>query len=153
MLSVKPSKEIKQKPAVNDLTNLVVEVQQQKTALSKHIEEQEAKGIYEIVGEVPEDLDADEILQDLKDLDAATFEKTPEIGKFSRKIRQNLSQYPELCHILTDEQLGILVDGYLYLADVQTTPKTKTGQSKAAQKKIDAIADLSDKEAGDLFSF
>lgn len=103
------------------------------------------RGLYDVPDEARslDGLDADLLLAKMRDLDAATVAKTPEIPSLCREIRANLEQYPELTHILSDEQLGIIVKGYLVQADVETSPKTTQAKSAKATKVVADLASLS----------
>ncbi len=135
------------------LDDLVVSVKETKSELDKHLEKQEAKGAYNLKDEVREldGLDADLLLSNLQSLDAATVEKTPDIRTFCRAIRKNLEQYSELTHLLTDDQLGIIVGGYLTTAGIETAPKTKAAATKAKKKELTSLNDLGGADLDDLF--
>jgi hypothetical protein len=45
--------------------------------------------------------------------------KAPGIANYLKDIHSNLNQYPELCHLLTDEQLGLIVSGYFDYTDTK----------------------------------
>lgn len=137
------------KPTI-ELDNLVVQVAAQGDKLTEYIDAQAEKGLYDMPSEASEldGLDADRFITTLQNLDAATFEKTPDIRTFCREIRKNLEQYPELTHILNDEQLGIIVGGYLELKGVETAPKTKAAKSAAGTRKL---ADLSKLDMSEFF--
>lgn len=137
------------------LDSLTVQVSETKSKLEKHLQEQEEKGLYNLSEEVAnlDGFNADKFIDNLRELDAATIEKTPDIGNFSRLIRKNLEQYPELVHILADEQLGIIVNGYLTMADVETAPKSKQGKAALANKKLaKAKEELNSLDINDLFA-
>ena len=86
------------------------------------------------------DCNGEEVMNQLRALDHALIAKTPDLGLLTIKIRKNLEQFPELTHILSDDQLGIICSGVLTSANVATEPKTKAAKSAAANRKI---ADLS----------
>lgn len=131
------------------LSGLLTRTSNMVDQVTNHLEQQEAKGLYNVVGTDDLDgFDADAFVGTLRNLDAATVEKTPDIRQFSRSIRKNLEQYPELMHILSDDQLGIICSGVLTLANVETAPKTKAAQNKQAKKKIE---DLGSMKVDDLF--
>ena len=148
MADIAATSEIK-KPNT-ELDNLVVQVTEQGDKLTEFIDAQTAKGMYNLPEEASEldGLDADRFISTLQNLDAATFEKTPDIRTFCREIRKNLEQYPELTHILNDDQLGILVGGYLELKGIETAPKTKAAKAAVGTK---TIAELSKLDMSDFF--
>lgn len=141
---------VEEKSIAKNMDSIMVRVGSMSDKVAAHLEKQEAKGLYSIAGGADEleGFDADQFLRQLQDLDAATVEKSPDIRQFSRLIRKNLEQYPELTHILTDEQLGIITSGILTLAGVETEPKTKAAKTKRAKVKIE---DLGNKDINDLF--
>lgn len=119
-------------------------------AVEAKIKEREEQGLYVLPSEAY-DLcgdDADILLGRMRELDEATIAKTPEIASLSVATRKNLEQYPELVHILSEEQLGIIVQGFLVAADVELAPKTAQGKA-AKSKKV--IEDLSKLDVSDLF--
>jgi hypothetical protein len=113
-------------------------------ATAAYLKDREEKGIYTVpdAAYALEGLEADKLLEQLRELDAATIEKTPEIPRLGVAIRKNLEQYPELTHILSEDQLGIIVSGYLVHAGVETAPKGKAAKSKAANVKIETLGKL-----------
>lgn len=124
------------------------------TDAEQKVADQQAAGVYELTEEVHTLMgtDAEALILCMQNLDAALIEKTPEIRTLSRDIRKNLEQYPELVHILRDEQMHIMVQGYLTIANVKTAPKTKAAKTAAAGKKADAtIKSLGSKSVDDLF--
>lgn len=128
-----------------ELDNLALQVSDQGSKLGQYLQEREDKGLYQLDERVQsiEGLDTNTLIDNLKQLDAAVYEKTPEIKSLSQAIRKNLEQYNELVHLLTDEQLGIMASGYLYTAGVETEPKTAQGKSTARQQKINDLSKLS----------
>jgi hypothetical protein len=131
-------------------SNLSKQIAKANDKLAMHIQKQEEAGTYKFSAKISEieGLDGNEFIARMHALDAATVEKTPDIGSLSLRIRQNLQQYPELTHILTDPQLSIIASGVLYVAGVETAPKTKQG--KAIKEKLD-IKKLANTAIDDLF--
>lgn len=120
------------------------------STVKAQLEQREADGLYnlppeayEIAGEA-----ADRLLDKMRELDEATLSKTPSIAHLSIATRKNLEQYPELVHILSEEQLGIIVQGFLVAADIELAPKTPQGKA-AASKTL--IAELASANISDLF--
>jgi hypothetical protein len=70
-------------------------------------------------------------LEGIKGFDAAKFletlevfkekieEKAPGIANYLKDIHANLNQYQELAHLLTDEQLGLIVSGFFHITDTK----------------------------------
>lgn len=115
-------------------------------SVSDLVKKREDSGIYATTDELGEALGSDGniVMENLKQLDHALIAKTPSIGLLSIKIRKNLEQYPELTHILTDDQLGIICSGILTHANVATEPKTAAAKSAAANRKIASLSDSID---------
>lgn len=134
----------------DSLAGMAKQISANNTKLASHIREQEEAGVYSFNDKIRgiEGLDADEFINKMQMLDQATVEKTPDIRTFTLKIRQNLQQYPELTHILTDEQLNIIVSGAIYISGQELLPKTKQG--KSAKATLD-IKKLSEQSLDDLF--
>lgn len=136
--------------ASSDVDNLLVQAGNLRNKVEEHLAKQEEKGLYTVpdAADGLEGFDGDTFIRNLRDLDAAVVEKTPDIRRFSTLIRENLEQYPELTHILSEEQLGIIVSGVLTTANVDTAPKSKAAKTKASKKKIE---DLANTNIDDLF--
>lgn len=106
-------------------------------------------GLYDIPdSEALEGLDTAVMIDKMRRLDEAVIRKTPELPNLCRDIRANLEQYPELTHILTEEQLGLIVSGYLTQANIETSPKTP--QAKAAKNKT-VLANIGDLSMDEFF--
>ena len=127
------------------LDKLALQVSEQNDKLAEHIRKQEEAGVYSFSGKIRDvaELDADEFITKMKLLDQAVVEKTPDIRTFSMQIRKNLHQYPELTHLLSDEQLGILVKGMLTLAGEATEPKTKAAKTRKDNARIEDLSKIS----------
>lgn len=134
-INVPTTKDIKKE---SGLSNLSMQISIQNDKLQQHIEQQESKGVYAFSDKIKEieELDADVFINNMKMLDQATVEKTPDIRSLLINIRTNLQQYAELTHILTDDQLGIIVKGALCQANVETAPKSAAGKNKKMQQEI-----------------
>ena len=130
--------------ATTPLDNIALQVSAQNDKLADHIAKQEEAGVYNFSGKVREveGLDADGFILKMQALDAATVEKTPDIRSFSMQIRKNLHQYPELTHLLSDEQLGIITRGMLVLAGEATEPKTKGAKTRASNVKLETLGSM-----------
>jgi len=127
------------------LSNLLTKVStNSKTAdtIEDKIEARRSQGLYNVSENLValDGIDGEEVVTKLRALDYALLAKTPDIGILTIKIRKNLEQYPELTHILTDEQLGIICSGVLFHANVSTEPKSKAAKSAAATKRIQELS-------------
>lgn len=58
--------------------------------------------------------------------------KAPGIENYFREINKNLHQYPELVHLLNDDQLAALTSGLFFLTDTKMAEAVVTGRSKKA---------------------
>lgn len=56
--------------------------------------------------------------------------RAPGIENYFRELNRNLNQYPELCHLLNDDQLAALTAGLFYLTDTNMAAAVVTGKSK-----------------------
>lgn len=136
------------------LTEISTTITEALTEADQKVADQEAKGVYKLPEEAHTLMgeEANHLIATMQALDAALVEKTPEIRTLSSAIRKNLEQYPELTHILNDDQLHIMVQGYLTIANVKTAPKTKAAKTAAANKKADSnIKSLASKSIDELF--
>ena len=82
---------------------------------------------------------ADIFMDNLESLSDSIIAKAPNIGEYLHLIHRNLSKYPELTHLLEDEQIGIVVSGLLKLTNTELAIKaTKVkGTKKSAPISID----------------
>lgn len=150
----KPSIFAKKSATLSGLNELNTTITSAVSASDRKVMEQREAGVYDLPERATEILgaEADLLITTMQELDAAIIDRTPEIRTLSRKIRTNLEQYPELVHILKDEQLHIMVQGYLTIANVKTAPKTKAAVNAGIQKKADSVLKLSaNKSVDDLF--
>ncbi len=133
--SLKPSAKL------SGLTQISTTISESLSASEKKLAEQQEKGVYTLPEKANELMgsDAEHLVATMQALDVALVDKTPEIRTLSSAIRKNLEQYPELTHILSDDQLHIMVQGYLTIANVKTAPKTAAAKSRSAGKKADNI--------------
>ena len=139
---------------VGSLNEISTKITECLSEAEQKVAEQEAKGVYKLpeAATVLMGEQANELIGTMQALDAALVDKTPEIRTLSAAIRKNLEQFPELTHILSDDQLHIMIQGYLTIANVKTAPKTKAAQTAQANKKADAkIKSLAGKSVDELF--
>lgn len=143
------------KKTIGALNEISTQLTASLSEAEQKVADQRAAGVYDLPEEATTLIggtEAEQLVSTMMQLDAALVEKTPEIRTLSREIRKNLEQYPELCHILKEEQLHIMVTGYLTLAGVKTEPKTKAGKTASAKKKADAVLKSAQgKSVGELF--
>ena len=145
---------LKPSVSIGSLNEISTKLSESLTASEQRVADQREAGVYKL-SEATHTLmgaDAESLILTMQSLDAALVEKTPEIRTLSREIRRNLEVYPELVHILTDQQLHIMVQGYLTIAGVKTTPTTAAGKTASANKKADsAIKAIAGKSLDELF--
>ncbi len=115
-------------------------------AIASKIKEREDAGLYSTEADLSslQGSDAEDIMDKLRELDHALIAKTSDIGLLTIKIRQNLEKFPELTHLLDDQQLGIICSGVLTMANVATEPKTKAAKSKQEVAEINNLASTVD---------
>lgn len=123
---------------LDTLLNKTKTINSKVDAVAAKVKEREDAGLYTAPEGLQslEGVDAEEIMGKLRDLDHALIEKNNDIGLFSIKIRKSLEQHPELTHLLSDEQLGIVCSGVLRVANVATEPKTKAAKSAKITREI-----------------
>lgn len=74
-----------------------------------------------------EGFDPEEFTTKLQQLSDGLEIRAPGLSNYLQKINTNLNKYPELAHILNDEQLSTIVSGLLFL--------TNTNMAEAVTKK------------------
>lgn len=57
--------------------------------------------------------------------------KAPGVATYLQEINRNLNQYPELVHILNDEQIGVIVSGLLFMTNTNMVQASAAGKRKA----------------------
>ena len=85
-------------------------------------------------------------LAGIEELQLALEAQDPGLGNYCNKINSQLRQYPELVHILTNEQRGVIVQAFCnkkfeYL-DEKSKPKVKKTKSFADLPEGGKLADL-----------
>lgn len=75
--------------------------------------------------------DPDLFMDNLEKLNAEIEAKAPGIGEYMQGIHRNLSKYPELMHLLEDDQIAVVVSGLLKQTNTELAIKaTKTRSTK-----------------------
>lgn len=95
----------------------------------------------------------DEVVGVMKEIDAelgrvAAEDEAPDIKSHMARISTNLRKFPDLVHLLSDEQIEPYYKAALKMADVILAPAKK----KAAKKKDD-VAVVEDIDNDNLFGF
>lgn len=78
------------------------------------------------------------ILELMSSIEETLQKENPEIELYMVKINQNLRQFPELIHLLTDEQIAPYYKAVLKQANIKLAPK------KAAAKKKAEVVEITD---------
>ena len=112
----------------------MVQARQLLSTAEEQLAKDAANGLFDF--KVPEgtEIPVDKFKQTFTALRAAQLAKTPELGKLQTMTMENLRQFEELAHILTDEQVAVIVTGAFYVADVKVASgKTKVATASTAQ--------------------
>lgn len=84
------------------------------------------------------DLTIDEALelakQGLLELDAALQEEAPDLNVWMTKLNTNLRQFPELIHLLSDEQRAPLYRAIIKVSQIKVAPPEKIPKEKKPKK-------------------
>ena len=81
--------------------------------------------------------DEQEFFQRVADLQQALDDAEPGLAGHVQKIHQDLQKMPELVHVLTDEQIAVIVSGLRVQSGISiTTAKPKAKKAKLADLEI-----------------
>lgn len=88
----------------------------------------------------------EQALAGIERLQVALEQQDPGLGNFCNQINSQLRQFPELVHILSAEQIGVIVQAFCnkkfeYL-DKKNAPKVRKTTNKAALPEGGLMADL-----------
>ena len=89
--------------------------------------------------EVPEELrkieglNAELFMANLLSVEQGVKSSGENIQDYLRLIHANLTQYPELTHLLNDEQIALIVQGFIYESKEQVAVATKRGAKSVRQ--------------------
>lgn len=86
--------------------------------------------------------DPDIFMDALEKLETNVVAKAPGIGEYLQGIHRNLSKYPELMHLLDDEQIHIVVSGLL--AQTNTELAIKATKTKSTKKSAPITLDMAE---------
>lgn len=84
-------------------------------------------GLFDLKEVKGTDIPVDKFLETFQSLRYAQLAKTPQLPQLQVATMNNLRQYEELAHLLTDDQLSVVISGALEVANV----KVATGKAKA----------------------
>lgn len=121
-----------QAPAVNDS---IVRARQLLNSAEEQMAKDQASGLFDIA--IPEgtDIPVEKFKIVFQKLRLAQIAKTPDLPNLQIETMENLRQYEELCHILRDEQVAVIVSGAFHVANVKiATGKSKTATATTAAK-------------------
>lgn len=113
-------------------TQAAQEDTQSELKLSELSESEELKSLLEIQDPLKEleNFNPEQFVSKLPQFAQAIESKAPSVATYLQDIHKNLVQYPELVHILNDEQLSLICQGLLYvtnteMAKISSNPRTK----------------------------
>lgn len=87
--------------------------------------------------ETQSDPQMEPILKVMRNIEAQLQCENPQIENYMVEINQNLRSFPDLIHLLTDEQIAPYYKAVLKQANIKLAPK----QSKAAAKEVIELTD------------
>lgn len=101
------------------------------------LQQHEEKGLYNIeeanAARLPQELPAAEVSEKLRELHASLLMRTPQLPNLMIEINRNLRQYDELAYLLTDDQLGLIVNSNLAVKNtILVNSASKAGKGKSA---------------------
>lgn len=76
------------------------------------------------------DFNPDAFVQKLAILEGQVVAKAPGIASYLQDINRNLRQYPELVHLLNDDQLAVITQGLLFLTNTNMVQIAASGKSR-----------------------
>lgn len=89
-----------------------------------------------------QELDSGEVLEVLKqeliELGNQLLEEKPILTDVLERVNKNLRQYPELTHLLTDDEIKPLYQVYVRMAEVEKTVAAKSKGGKGGRKLKDS---------------
>lgn len=99
-------------------------------------------GMYQLAAgaTAPEGVDPDSFFEQLADLRMAALAKTPDLGSLTRKLLVNLRENEELTHLLTDDQLHIVIEGALAGANVEIKDAKKSKGLSNLKSQVDSLS-------------
>ena len=86
--------------------------------------------------EAIEGLHVDDFMESLYSLEAYLVEDVPSIATLQQQTHKNLRQYPELCHILSDAQVGVVVQGIAKRRNIEIVSPTTGSKAKTNVKNL-----------------
>lgn len=105
-------------------------------------EQEKAAGIFELApgATPPADIDTGEFFEKLADLRFSMLSRSPDLGTLTRKLLVNLRENEELTHLLTDEQLHVVIEGALAGANVEIADAKKSKGLSSLKAKADSLS-------------
>lgn len=66
--------------------------------------------------------------------EAALLEKSPHLPAYLEKVRSDLHATPEICWLLSDEQIGVIVSGQMQVSGVEIAAAAKAAKKESGPK-------------------
>lgn len=83
-----------------------------------------------------EGLQADQFLEGLQLLETYLTDEVPDIATLQQATHSNLRQYPELTHILNDNQVGVIVQGLAKRRNIEIVTPSSGNKGKTNVKNL-----------------
>lgn len=105
-------------------------------------EEEKAAGTFQLAAGAtpPKDIDTDEFFEKMADLRFAMLSRSPDLGILTRQLLVNLRENEELTHLLTDDQLHVVIEGALAGANVEIADAKKSKGLSSLKAKADSLS-------------
>lgn len=128
------------KPTV--VTQAMTQARQLLSTAEEQLARDAAAGLFDFKKPEGSEIPVEKFRQVFQALRAAQLAKTPDLPKLQVETMENLRQYEELAHILSDEQVAVIVQGAYYVADVKVAAgKTKVATATTAKKAAELTLD------------
>ncbi len=80
------------------------------------------------------------VMERLEKVQAGLLRNDPELSTHLKVIHKQLSEYEELAHLLTPEQIGVLMKGFQQMTSISLiTEKAKTPSKKGPKVTVDDL--------------
>lgn len=80
--------------------------------------------------------ESEQILQRIGDLEKLLLSGHPQLGMELARIHKNVAEQPELLHILTDEQIALIVKSQSRVAQIEILQEKVTSKSSKPKKTV-----------------
>lgn len=107
----------------------------------EQLQKDRASGLFDLKDVKGTEIPVDKFLENFQALRYAQLAKTPQLPQLQVATMNNLRQYEELAHILTDAQLAVIISGALEVANVKVaTGKAKASSTEAVKAKAKTLS-------------